>query len=127
MKPKKSDSIKAIYIVFVEEPDDYYFHPRGVLVVDEELNLTLICLDSDHNFLMKVIRKFPYEDLESGVDYQRYAFELKNITEQMIKKYGNQLKMIPQVLSELYQVSPRQYSFLEKAVTTQATHPRITP
>jgi hypothetical protein len=115
-KTNNNLSIETVYTIFVEDPDDYYFHPRGVLFIDQESNHTLFCADVDYNFLIKVIRKFPYSDLENGLEYKGYEFEFKNISDQMIAKYGNQLSLIRQVLAELYQVSPRQYSFLEKVL-----------
>lgn len=116
MKTDKSLTIKAVYTIFMEEPEDYYFHPRGVLFIDQEYNHTLFCSDVDHNFLIKVIRKFPYGDLEKGIEYKGFEFELKNLTDQMVGRYGKQLSMIRQVLTELYQISPRQYAFLEKVL-----------
>jgi hypothetical protein len=120
MKNGKAVPLQSIYSVFLEEPEDFYFHPRGVLFVDVQGNITLFCSDVDHNFLLKVIRKFPYQDLEKGVEFNGYQFELKNITSQMAERYGTSPEAIPQVLQELYRNSPRQYWFLEK---TFADHP----
>lgn len=119
-KTDKNLTIEKVYTIFVEEPDDYYFHPRGVLFIDQEHNHTLFCKDVDYNFLIKVARKFPYADLENGVEYKGFSFEFKNITDQMIAKYGNQSSLIRQVLTELQQVSPRQYSFLEKILQSSS-------
>ncbi|MFC4768859.1 hypothetical protein [Effusibacillus consociatus] len=126
MKNKKPIPLQSIYTVFMEEPDDFYFHPRGVLFVDVEGNHTLFCSDVDHNFLLKVIRKFPYKDLEQGIQYNDYQFELKNLTLQMQEKYGNSPQAIPLVLKELYQTSPRQYAFLEKTMATNSVYSHLT-
>lgn len=116
MKNKKSVPLQAVYAIFLEEPDDYYLHPRGVLFVDTQQNATLFCSDADHNFLLKTIRKFSYKDLEQGVEFNGFHFELKNLTADMLGKYGDSPGIVPLVLKELYKTSPRQYSFLQKAL-----------
>lgn len=127
MRNKKDIPLHAIYSVFLEEPDDFYFHPRGVLFVDAEGNLNLFCSDIDHNFLLKVIRKFPYNDLEQGIEFNEHQFELKNLTTQMVEKYGSSPQAIPLVLKDLYETSPRQYGFLRKKIEDDSVHPHFAP
>ncbi|WP_018132488.1 hypothetical protein [Effusibacillus pohliae] len=127
MKPDKQIPVQSIYTIFVEEPDDFYFHPRGVLFVDAEQNHSLFCSDIDHNFLLKVIRKFPYAALEKGIEFNGCQFELKNITEPMRQKFGDTTNAIPLVLQELYQTSPRQYAFLGKLLQDGSVHSHFAP
>jgi hypothetical protein len=114
MKQKQPVPIQSVYSIFVEEPGDFYFHPRGVLFVDEKLNHSIFCSDVDHNFLMSVIRKFPYDELEAGTEYKGHQFEFKNLTEELIEQFGTHPDAMPKILESLYGTSPRQYGFLAK-------------
>ncbi|GAX90596.1 hypothetical protein [Effusibacillus lacus] len=126
-KNKQSVPLQLIYTVFVEEPNDFYFHPRGVLFVDKEHNHTLFCSDVDYNFLLRAIRKFPYKELELGVEFNGHQFELKNITAEMTSKYGDAPKAMKEILKDLYQTSPRQYSFLRKVFEQDSAVSHFTP
>ncbi|BCJ85339.1 hypothetical protein [Effusibacillus dendaii] len=127
MKDAKSVPLRTVYSIFVEEPDDFYFHPRGVLMVDEKLNISLFCSDADHNFLLRVIRKFPYAELENGVEWNGYEFECKDQTATAFEKHGNSPDAIPFILKDIYDSSPRQYFFLEKALKNGPLSNHLSP
>lgn len=114
MKQKQPVPIHAVYSIFIEEAGDFYFHPRGVLFVDEKFNHSLFCSDVDHNFLMSIIRKFPYKELEAGTEFKGHQIECKNITQEMTERFGSHPDAMPEILNRLFQTSPRQYGFLAR-------------
>lgn len=117
-RTKDSTRIVNVYLVTVEEPDDYYHRPEGVVFIDNQGYFTLYTSDSRHNFLRAAIQKFPYEELEAEVTFQNHQVKLIDVTDQYEPEFDMVLDDMLAILHKVYLTSPRQFFFLEKFFRT---------
>ncbi len=111
---KNSTRIDKVYLATIEEPDDYYHRPEGVVFIDNQAYFTLYTTDSRHNFLRAAIQKFPYAELEAEVKFQNHAVRLVDVTSQYEPDFDMSIDDMLDILKKIYDTSPRQYFFLEK-------------
>ncbi|ASS75121.1 hypothetical protein CIG75_09110 [Tumebacillus algifaecis] len=110
---KKPTRITNVYLINVEEPDDYYYKPEGVLFLDEQGHFTLFTADSRHNFLRAAVQKFPYKELEESVIYRNHQVQLNDVTLQYEERFDLHVDDMLPILHAIYNGSPRQFFFLE--------------
>ncbi|KEO84443.1 hypothetical protein [Tumebacillus flagellatus] len=106
--------ITHVYLVGVEDPDDYYHKPEGVLFIDNLGNHTLYSADSRYNFLRNAINKFPYQDLEEGVEFRDHNVRITDLTDSFRQEFDLVIDEMLLILRKVFEGSPRQLFFLEK-------------
>jgi hypothetical protein len=124
---KSSTHIDRIYVIQVEEPDDYYYKPEGVLFIDNQGHHTLYSADSRFNFLKLTVQKFPYADLENGVSFRDHNVRLLNVTDSYREQFYMVVEEIMPILHQIYQTNPRQFFFLEKTFQTEGPNSHFVP
>ncbi|MFD2168771.1 hypothetical protein [Tumebacillus lipolyticus] len=117
---KKRTALTKIYLVNVEDPDDYYFKPEAVLFLDENGYFTLYTTDSRHNFLRAAVQKYPYQELEDGVHHRNHHLQLHDITLQLGEEYDLLVDEMFAMLHTIYNWSPRQHFYLEKHLSVSS-------
>ncbi|MBL0387717.1 hypothetical protein JJB07_13835 [Tumebacillus sp. ITR2] len=106
--------ITHVYLVSVEEPDDYYHKAEGVLFIDNLQNHTLYSLDSRFNFLRNAVHKFPFKELEEGVEFRDHNVRLTDLTDSFREQFDLVIDDMLAILRKVYEGSPHQLFFLEK-------------
>ncbi|TCP59455.1 hypothetical protein EV586_101674 [Tumebacillus sp. BK434] len=124
---KKPTRITKIYILNVEDPGDYYFKPEGVVFLDDLGNYTLFAADSRHNFLRTAVHKFPYQDLEEGVEHRDHHLQLNDVTLQHASRFDLVVDEMLDILHAIFNGSPRQFFFLERFFQPGKAHNHIAP
>ncbi|ARU63083.1 hypothetical protein CBW65_20455 [Tumebacillus avium] len=124
---KKPTHITKVYTLNVEDPGDYYYKPEGVLFIDEQGNYTLFAADSRHNFLRTAVHKFPYKDLEEGVEYRNHHLQLNDVTLQYAPRFDMVVDEMLDILQAVFTGSPRQFFFLERFFLPGSPHNHFTP
>lgn len=124
---RKHTHITKVYLVSVEEPGDYYHNPEGVLFIDNLGNHSLYSADSRYNFLRNAVYKFPYADLEVGVDFREHNVRIQDITEQFRDRFNLVIEEMLDILRTIYEGSPRQFFFLEKHLQPEHYNPPFIP
>jgi hypothetical protein len=124
---KSRTHIERIYVIQVEEPDDYYYKPEGVLFIDNQGHHTMYSADSRFNFLKLTVQKFPYADLENGVSFRDHNVKLLDVTDQYREQFYLVVEEIIQILKKIYESNPRQFFFLEKTFQTDGTNSHFVP
>ncbi|HEU4965287.1 MAG TPA: hypothetical protein VFV52_15770 [Bacilli bacterium] len=124
---KKPTFLSKVYSLQVEEPNDYYFKPEGVVFVDEKGNYTLYAADSRHNFLRSILQKFPERDLEQGVSFKEHQVKAVDLTDLYEPYFEMIVDEILSILHRVYKSSPRQYFFLEKFFDPKRVNQQFVP
>lgn len=124
---KSRTHIDRIYVIQVEEPDDYYYKPEGVLFIDNLGNHTLYSADSRFNFLKQTVQKFPYADLENGVSFRDHNVRLLDVTDTYREEFYLVVEEILPILHHVYQSNPRQFFFLEKTLRSEDPNSYFVP
>ncbi|PWK14360.1 hypothetical protein [Tumebacillus permanentifrigoris] len=111
--------ISHVYLVSVEDPDDYYHKPEGVLFIDNLGNHTLYSADSRFNFLRNAVHKFPYKELEEGVAFRDHEVRITDLTDTFRAEFELTVDDMLEILKRVYESSPLQLFFLEKHLDPQ--------
>lgn len=124
---KQRTHIQTIYTISAEDPGDYYLKPEGVLFIDNLGGHTLYSADSRFNFLRSAVHKFPFSELEEGVEFREHTVRLHNVTDEYEARYDLITENMLPILHAIYQSSPRQYFFLEKHFEPKRTNSFFIP
>jgi hypothetical protein len=111
---RQRTTIANVYLISVEDPDDYYHKPEGVLFIDNLGNHTLYSADSRYNFLRTAINKFPYKELEEGVEFREHNVRITDLTDTFRAEFDLLIDDMLNILRKIFESSPRQLFFLEK-------------
>ncbi|MDQ0188463.1 hypothetical protein JI721_16085 [Alicyclobacillus cycloheptanicus] len=106
----------GVYLLSVEEPDDYIFVPAGVVVLMERQQFQVYCVKSSHNLYRQALHKFSFDELEQGVRYRDYGFRLEDLSTMMVQHGWVDTASIPDILANLYERNPRHLFFLRDIV-----------
>ncbi|MFB5191226.1 hypothetical protein [Alicyclobacillus fastidiosus] len=106
--------IKRIMEISVEEAGDYIFTPAGVLITYRTDQFRVFAESARHNFLRRVVSKYPWENLLDVVVEQGTSVRLRDVTEELNTKIGSDEMSTEAVLEFCYRSNPRQLFFLRR-------------
>lgn len=106
--------LKHIFLLSVEEPNDYIFTPAGVVIVSENYKFTIFCQSSNHNLYRAAINKHTWEEFSKGVVFRGHEFRMTDLSEEMARKGWTTTGSVDAILRYIYTLNKRHLFFLEK-------------
>ncbi|RIV17334.1 hypothetical protein D2Q93_15390 [Alicyclobacillaceae bacterium I2511] len=114
-------AVRAVYILSVEESNDYIFTPSAVVIVPKEGRFQLFCSGADHNRIFSALMKLNWSDLEEEARFKNVTYRISNAQNLLPDHYLEQGASIAHILQRLYVSNPRHLFFLSRYFQMNAT------
>ncbi|GMA52496.1 hypothetical protein GCM10025857_38530 [Alicyclobacillus contaminans] len=105
--------IEKVYVLHVEEENDFLFTPVGLVIVLENRHYSLYTIKSEHNRYRNAIAKHAWKDLENGVQFKGASYRLEDVTPSMREQGWTGASAIPAILGHFYKTKTKYFYFLQ--------------
>ncbi len=109
-----STIVRAVYILSVEEVNDFVFTPSAVVIVPTEGRFQLFCTGANHNRFFSALMKLNWSDLEEGASFKNVTYRFRNAQELLPNHYLASPVSVTDILQRLYEINPRHLFFLSR-------------